>query len=185
MLVIRLSRTGKKKQAYFRIVVAEKERAVGSKFIEILGNYNPHEKKFEINKEKLQEYLKNGAQPSNTLAKILKKEKIELPKWVKIVEKKKSPKKQEESGPAVKKSPKEESVSEGSDATEEKTDDATSSKENPKEEETSELKEEKSENEESVEKDLPAKDESGDKKEEPSSDEALSEEKIKGQKKII
>lgn len=93
MLVIRLARTGKKKQAYFRVVVAEKERAVGAKFIEILGNYNPHEKKLEINKERLEKYLSNGAQPSNTLAIILKKEKIEMPKWVKIKERNRPPKK--------------------------------------------------------------------------------------------
>lgn len=94
--MIRLARTGKKKQAYFRVVVAEKERAVGAKFIEILGNYNPHEKKLEINKERLQEFLKNGAQPSNRLALILKKEGVELPKWLKIKEKNKPPKKSEE-----------------------------------------------------------------------------------------
>lgn len=96
MLVIRLARTGKKKQAYFRVVVAEKERAVGAKFIEILGNYNPHEKKLEINKERLEKYLSNGAQPSNTLAIVLKKEKIEMPRWVKIKEKNRPPKKAEE-----------------------------------------------------------------------------------------
>lgn len=96
MLVIRLARTGKKKQAYFRIVVAEKQRAVSAKFVEILGNYNPHEKKLVINKEKLEEYLKNGAQPSNTLAKVLKKEGIKLPKWVEITERNRSPKKNDE-----------------------------------------------------------------------------------------
>jgi small subunit ribosomal protein S16 len=96
LLVIRLARTGKKKQAYFRVVVAEKERAVGAKFIEILGNYNPHEKKLEIDKERLEKYLSNGAQPSNTLAIILKKEKIEMPKWVKIKERNRPPKKAEE-----------------------------------------------------------------------------------------
>ena len=96
MLVIRLARTGKKKQAYFRIVVADKRRAVGAKFVEILGNYNPHQKKLELNQEKLNEYMKNGAQPSNTLAKILKKEGIKLPKWVCITEKNRPSKKVEE-----------------------------------------------------------------------------------------
>lgn len=95
MLVIRLARTGKKKQAFFRIVVADKRRAVGAKFVEILGNYNPHAKKLELNQERLNEYMKNGAQPSNTLAKILKKEGFKLPKWVCITEKNKPTKKAE------------------------------------------------------------------------------------------
>lgn len=103
MLVIRLARTGKKKQAYFRIVVAEKQRAVGAKFIEILGNYNPHLKQLVINQEKLAEYLKNGAQPSNTLAKVLKKEGIKMPKWVSIVERNRPTKKVEEEKPEPKK----------------------------------------------------------------------------------
>lgn len=101
MLVIRLARTGKKKQAYFRIVVAEKKRHVTAKFVEILGNYNPHEKNLAINKERVAFYLGNGAQPSETVAKLFKKEGIELPKWVKITEKKKAPKKE----PEVKETP--------------------------------------------------------------------------------
>jgi small subunit ribosomal protein S16 len=96
LLVIRLARTGKKKQAFFRIVVADSHRAVGAKFVEILGNYNPHTKKIEINLEKLEQYMKNGAQPSNTLAKILKKEEVKLPKWVYINERNRPAKKAEE-----------------------------------------------------------------------------------------
>jgi len=87
LLVVRLARTGKKKQAYYRLVVADKRRAVSAKFIEILGNYDPHEKKLSVNAEKLNEYIKKGAQPSNTVARLLVKEKFALPKWVKIQEK--------------------------------------------------------------------------------------------------
>lgn len=96
MLAIRLSRTGKKHQAYFRVVVSDSHRTPTAKFVEILGNYDPHAKKFQIDKERLEYYLKNGAQPSNTVAKLLKNEKIELPKWVKITERKRAPKKKEE-----------------------------------------------------------------------------------------
>ncbi len=102
MLTIRLVRTGKKHQAYFRVVVADKRKAPGAKFIEILGNYDPHSKKLTIKKEKLEQYMKNGAQPSNTLAKVLKSEKFDLPKWVNIVEKKKPSKKKEEEKKEVK-----------------------------------------------------------------------------------
>lgn len=101
MLTIRLVRTGKKHQAYFRIVVADKRKAPGAKFNEIIGNYDPHAKKFTIKKDRLDEYMKNGAQPSNTLAKLLKNEKFELPKWVKITEKKKASKKKVEEKPAA------------------------------------------------------------------------------------
>lgn len=106
MLTIRLVRTGKKHQAYFRVVVADKRKAPGAKFVEILGNYDPHAKKLTVKKEKLEEYMKNGAQPSNTLAKVLKSEKFELPKWVKIAEKKKASKKKAKEEAEPKKEPK-------------------------------------------------------------------------------
>ena len=96
MVVIRLTRVGKKKQAHYRIVVADSQRAVQGKFISILGWYNPHTKELEVKKDELKSWLDKGAQPSNTLAKLLKKEGVKLPKWVKIVEKKKAPKKKEE-----------------------------------------------------------------------------------------
>ena len=92
MVVIRLTRVGKKKQAHYRIVVADSHRAVKGKFISILGWYNPHTKELQVKKEDLQAWFDKGAMPSNTLAKLLKKEKIQLPKWVKIIEKKKKPK---------------------------------------------------------------------------------------------
>lgn len=102
MVTIRFARTGKKKQAYFRIVAADKRKAVSAKFIEILGNYDPHAKKLTVNAERLDYYLKNGAVPSNTVARLLAKEKIEMPKWVKITEKKKAPKKEVEEKEAPK-----------------------------------------------------------------------------------
>jgi small subunit ribosomal protein S16 len=105
LLVIRFARTGKKHQAYFRIVVADKRKSVSAKFVEILGNYDPHAKKLTIDKDKLASYMKNGAVPSNTVAKLLKTEKIDMPKWVKITQKNKASKKKEEKAP-VKEAPK-------------------------------------------------------------------------------
>lgn len=93
MLRIRFARTGKKKQASYRVVVAEKSRAVQSKFVEILGWYNPHTKELQVDKEKLRVWLSKGASPSDSMAKIFKLNGIELPSWVKIVEKNKEPKK--------------------------------------------------------------------------------------------
>ncbi len=96
MVVIRLTRVGKKKQAHYRIVVADSHRAVQGKFISILGWYNPHTKELQVKKDELKAWFDKGAMPSNILAKLLKAQKIELPKWVKIVEKKKASKAKEE-----------------------------------------------------------------------------------------
>lgn len=147
MLTIRLVRTGKKHQAYFRVVVADKRKAPGAKFIEILGNYDPHAKKLTVKKEKLEEYMKNGAQPSNTLAKVLKSEKFVLPKWVKIIEKKKSSKKKVEEKKEVKPA------------------EVTESKEEVKEENTEADKPEKNESEELIEEKEEPKQEDSSKKE--------------------
>lgn len=75
MLVIRLQRTGRENLATYRIVVASKHRAVKGKFLEILGHYLPQRQnpvlKFE--EERILEWVKKGAQPSNTLARLLKR----------------------------------------------------------------------------------------------------------------
>jgi len=77
MLVIRLRRTGKKHDPNYRIVVTDQRKSVYSPYIEMLGQYNPQTKGIVLDKEKALEWMKKGAQPSNTVAKILQKEKIE------------------------------------------------------------------------------------------------------------
>src|SRR4051812_42277000 len=94
MLVIRLARGGRAKYPTYRIVAAESSRAATGKFVEILGHYNPHTKELVIKKEETQKRLTNGAQPSNTVIKLLQREKIDLPAWVKL--KTKAPKKKAE-----------------------------------------------------------------------------------------
>jgi small subunit ribosomal protein S16 len=84
MLVIRLARTGRAKYPTYRIVAAEHSRAATGKFIAVLGHYNPHTKELAIKKEEVVKHLGNGAQPSNTVAKLLHREKVTLPDWVKI-----------------------------------------------------------------------------------------------------
>jgi len=74
MLVIRLTRTGKKGQPNYRIVVADSRKAVNSPYIEMLGHYDPRTKKIVLNAEQTLNWLNKGAQPSNTAAKILEKE---------------------------------------------------------------------------------------------------------------
>ncbi len=66
---IRLRRTGKKKQAYYRFVVADSRSPRDGRFIEVLGNYNPHTDPPEItiDEERTLYWLKTVAQPSNTV----------------------------------------------------------------------------------------------------------------------
>ncbi|MFC1628090.1 30S ribosomal protein S16 [Gemmatimonadota bacterium] len=75
---IRLRRTGKKKQAYYRFVVADSRSPRDGRFIEILGNYNPHADPPEItiDEERTLYWLKTGAQPSNTVKSLLSKKGI-------------------------------------------------------------------------------------------------------------
>ena len=67
MLTIRLQRTGKKNQADFRIVLAEKEAPVNKKFIEILGTYNPRKKAFQANAERLNYWIAQNVNLSETV----------------------------------------------------------------------------------------------------------------------
>lgn len=84
MLVIRLARGGRAKYPTYRIVAAESARAATGRFIEVLGHYNPHTKELVIKNDRVADRLSHGAQPSNTVAKLLVRAGVELPAWVKI-----------------------------------------------------------------------------------------------------
>lgn len=73
MLTIRLSRTGKKKQPYYRIVLQENTRDPWSPAIEVLGNYNPRleAKDAVLEEERVTYWLGKGAQPSATVQNLL------------------------------------------------------------------------------------------------------------------
>jgi small subunit ribosomal protein S16 len=72
---LRLMRMGKTKQPTYRIVVADARNQRDGRFIEILGTYEPrHEpSKVTIDNDRAVAWLKKGAQPTETVAKILKK----------------------------------------------------------------------------------------------------------------
>ena len=113
MLVIRLQRTGRKGHAQFRVVVQDSRRTPTSgKIVAHLGHFNPHSKEVVIDKEKAALYLKNGAQPSERVARLLKAEGVKLPDWVKNADKKerklKNPDKLRKNRPAEPEEPKEE-----------------------------------------------------------------------------
>ena len=76
MLVIRLTRIGKKNQPSYRVVLTEKQNPVRGKFIEILGSYDPRLKTKSLKTERIKYWLSKGAQPSDTLHNLLVSEKI-------------------------------------------------------------------------------------------------------------
>jgi len=67
MLTIRLQRTGKRNQADFRIVLAEKESPVNKKIVEILGSYNPRKKTFKVNEERVKYWIGQNIEMSETI----------------------------------------------------------------------------------------------------------------------
>ena len=71
---LRLTRVGSKKNPIYRIVATDSRSPRDGKFIEIIGRYNPqHEPSLiEVDEEKAKKWLSNGAQPSDTVAKLLK-----------------------------------------------------------------------------------------------------------------
>ncbi len=75
MLMIRLARFGAKKKPSYRVVVMEKERARNSRCIEVVGLYNPvsQPQVVKLEHERIEHWLKNGAQPSDTVKSLLKK----------------------------------------------------------------------------------------------------------------
>lgn len=76
MLRIRLRRIGKKHQPHYRIVVAEHTAPVTGKYVSVVGHYNPRSKELVIDDAAAIKWLDNGAQPSNTIAKLLTKKGI-------------------------------------------------------------------------------------------------------------
>ncbi len=72
---IRLTRHGAKKKPFYRIVVAESRFARDGLNIAILGYYNPltEPKQIHVNAEETKKWLSTGAQPSETVKKLLKK----------------------------------------------------------------------------------------------------------------
>lgn len=72
---IRLTRMGKKKKPFYRIVVANSEAKRDGKFLEVVGTYDPMTEPVAvtIQKEKLQNWLDQGAKPTDTVKNLLKK----------------------------------------------------------------------------------------------------------------
>jgi small subunit ribosomal protein S16 len=72
---IRLSRLGSKKRPFYRIVVADSRSPRDGRFIDVIGTYDPlkNPAKVELDTDKLQDWIKNGATTTETVKGIIKK----------------------------------------------------------------------------------------------------------------
>ena len=73
MVVIRMRRAGSKKRPFFRIVVTDSRAARDSRFVEILGHYNPRTRPaiVKIDQERVDYWIKQGAQPSDSVRTLI------------------------------------------------------------------------------------------------------------------
>ena len=73
-VVIRLMRAGAKKRPFYRMVAADSRRQRDGRFLEILGHYNPLAQPYElvVHKDRVQEWISKGAQPSEQAASLLR-----------------------------------------------------------------------------------------------------------------
>ena len=84
MLAIRMQRNGRAHLPMYRIVVQEAQRhPLSGRVVAEVGNYNPATKRLVLDKESVEKYLNNGAQPSSRVAFILEKNGVKLPSWYK------------------------------------------------------------------------------------------------------
>ena len=78
MLTIRLSRIGKKKKPFYRVVVIERTRPRNGRIVDAVGTYDPLKKPAEIklDSERVKHWLGRGAQPSDTVRSFIRQQKI-------------------------------------------------------------------------------------------------------------
>jgi len=77
-VMIRLARTGRKKIATYRLVAADSRMKRDGRFLEVLGTYYPQlsPKQFTIKTDRVAYWLKQGAEPSETVANLLKQDRF-------------------------------------------------------------------------------------------------------------
>ena len=76
MVKIRLQRAGKKKAPFYHIVIADSKSPRDGKIIEQIGTYNPMTEPYELvlDREKVAQWIKNGAKPTDTVKRLIEKE---------------------------------------------------------------------------------------------------------------
>ncbi|MDH4127991.1 MAG: 30S ribosomal protein S16 [Spirochaetota bacterium] len=80
MVRIRLARGGTKKKAHYRVVIIDSRAKRNGKYIDTVGTYNPHinENAITLDEEKVLYWYRKGAQPSETVKSLIKKQGIKL-----------------------------------------------------------------------------------------------------------
>ncbi len=82
MVKIRLSRGGSKKRPYYHVVAVDSRKKRDGAYIEVLGYYNPlnnvEDQQFKLNEERILNWYRKGAQPSDTVRSLIKKQGIQL-----------------------------------------------------------------------------------------------------------
>ena len=76
MLKLRLTRTGRKKQPAYRLIIIEHSARRDGRPVDFVGYYNPLTKELNFKVEKIQRWLNLGVKPTQTVANLLKKSKI-------------------------------------------------------------------------------------------------------------
>lgn len=71
---IRLRKLGHTHNAFYRVIVSDSRSPRNGRFIDELGTYNPYTKpsEFKVDSEKINTWIKNGAKPTETVARLLK-----------------------------------------------------------------------------------------------------------------
>lgn len=98
MLTLKLQRVGKKHQGSFRLIVGEKREKIDGRQLEDLGWYNPRMDKFEVKKERVEYWMKHGAQKTDSVHNLLVTAGVIKDKKIAVH---KQPKKAEEAKPAA------------------------------------------------------------------------------------
>ncbi|HUI56780.1 MAG TPA: 30S ribosomal protein S16 [Bryobacteraceae bacterium] len=84
MLMIRLARFGAKKKPFYRVVVIEKERARNGRHLEVVGHFNPcsHPAQVVLQHDRIEHWVKTGAQMSETVKRLVEKNPAPTPQPV-------------------------------------------------------------------------------------------------------
>lgn len=85
MLTIRMQRGGRSGHPQYRVVVQDSRFSPTSgRIVAQVGTYDPHSKATNLDVAKIENYLANGAQPSDRVVSILRANNVKLPSWVKV-----------------------------------------------------------------------------------------------------
>lgn len=73
MVIIRLSRYGRKNAPFYRVIAVDSSKKATGKYLEFLGTWNPAKKEIKLEKDKIKNWIEKGASLSATVKKFLEK----------------------------------------------------------------------------------------------------------------